>query len=267
VTLELPPSSPLKRTLDTYLSFLYRPLRSAFHGIRALRFQRLYRRLVKRIVERRGLVVQSGPFQGMRYLDRACSSTLLPKLLGTYEDELHATLAKLKPESRRTIIDIGCAEGYYAVGLALRAPDAVVLAYDIDPIARAECAKLAALNGVAARVVVKERFEPTDMQAFGDSRPFVVCDVDGFEIELFAPRMSKYWINADLLVELHDYLGTPCRDTVERCLAPTHQIEIIESRLKNGDEYPDLADLTPEERELAVNEIRAPQCWLIAYGK
>jgi len=263
----LPPSTPLKLALDTYLPFLYRPLRSAFHSIQTLRFHRQYRRLVKKVAAQGGLIVKTGPFKGMRYIDRACSSALLPKLLGTYEDELHATLAKLKPESRRTIIDIGCAEGYYAVGLALRAPDAVVLAYDIDPIARAECAKLAALNGVAERVVVKERFEPTDMQAFGDSRPFVVCDVDGFETELFAPRMSDYWKNADLLVELHDYLGTPCRDTVERCLAQTHQIEIIESRLKRGDEYPDFADLTPEERGLAVNEIRAPQCWLIAYGK
>ena len=37
-------------------------------------------------------------------------------MLGTWEKELHTTISNLKPEG--TIICIGAAEGYYAVGLA-----------------------------------------------------------------------------------------------------------------------------------------------------
>jgi protein-L-isoaspartate O-methyltransferase len=54
------------------------------------------------------------------------------KLLGAYEHSLHDVL--LKPVSRQPdpIINVGCAEGYYAVGLARLLPDATVYAFDID---------------------------------------------------------------------------------------------------------------------------------------
>lgn len=211
--------------------------------------------------------MQSGPFRNMRYLDRACSSTLLPKLLGTYEDELHTVLKRLVASTRRTIVDIGCAEGYYAVGMALLIPDARVLAYDIDRDARAACRLLAETNGVAARVSIEERFEPAHMQRLDDPRPLVICDIDGGETELFAPSMSRFWQDADLIVELHDYLGEPCRQTVERCLADTHRLEIIASQNKSDAEHPELAYLTTAERRLAVDEILAPQHWLIAIAK
>ena len=47
------------------------------------------------------------------------------------------------------IIDVGSAEGYYAVGLARRLPKARVLARDANPKAQALCAALAAANDVA----------------------------------------------------------------------------------------------------------------------
>jgi hypothetical protein len=40
-------------------------------------------------------------------------------------------------------------EGYYAVGFALRMPDAIVYAFDIDPTAQHYCANLAKLNCVS----------------------------------------------------------------------------------------------------------------------
>lgn len=264
---QLPPSSPLKQKLDTYVPFLYRPARSAFQAIRAWKFQRRYRRLAEKVIAERGPIVQSGPLRDMRYLDRACSSVLIPKLLGTYEDELNPIWDRLDVAHRTAIVDIGCAEGYYAVGLARISPAAQVFAYDIDPVARAGCRKLAELNGVAERVIIGERFEPAIMLRFADTRPLVVCDVDGFEVELFTPATADYWRSADLVVELHDYLGTPCRESVEGCLAATHDLEIIASRNKTGDEYPQLAYLSAEERRLAVSEIRAPQHWLIAYAR
>lgn len=263
----LPPSSPLKRALDTYLPFLYRPLRSVYQAVQAHRFARRYRRLVDKFVAACGRSVQSGPFLNIRYLDHAYSSALLPKLLGTYEDELHPYVRQFLAKPSDTIIDIGCAEGYYAVGLALTSPTSRVLAYDIDPAARASCRELAELNGVADRVTIKAGFEPTEMQPFADLHPLVICDVDGYETELFSLGMESYWRGADLIVELHDYLGIPCRETVERCLRDTHDIEIVASRDKSEDRLEHLEFLSSDERRLAVNELRPPQHWLIASPK
>ena len=54
----------------------------------------------------------------------------------------------------------GCAEGYYAVGMARLAPEITVYAYDIEERARIACADLAQRNGVADRVIVGGEFAP-----------------------------------------------------------------------------------------------------------
>ena len=121
--MSLPPSSPFKRFLDRFVPFLYRPVRRTYQWQGERRFQRRYRRLVGQITAKAGWQVQTGPFTGMHYIEEARSSALLPKLLGTYEDEspiptLEAFLAAAVPHRDRH----GCAEGYYAVGLARRMP-------------------------------------------------------------------------------------------------------------------------------------------------
>ena len=93
-------------------------------------------------------------FKGMRYVNHANSSTLSPKLLGTYERELHAFIAEAIETGYSHLIDIGAAEGYYAVGLALRMADCVVHAFDTDPEARANLATLSAINGVQGAVII-----------------------------------------------------------------------------------------------------------------
>jgi protein-L-isoaspartate O-methyltransferase len=62
----------------------------------------------------------------MAYVEDATEGALAPRLIGTYEDELHPHLAEALAADPEVILDIGCAEGYYAAGLARLAPGAVV---------------------------------------------------------------------------------------------------------------------------------------------
>ena len=55
------------------------------------------------------------------------------KLLGQYETVFHDPIERAIAESPRLIVNVGCADGYYAVGLALRAAGAHVLAHDLAP--------------------------------------------------------------------------------------------------------------------------------------
>src|SRR5438105_426555 len=74
----------------------------------------------------RELTVLDGPFRGLRYPSASSlHSGLLPKLLGTYEAELHGPIEHLlKSRTYGAVVDVGAAEGYYAVGFALRCPEA-----------------------------------------------------------------------------------------------------------------------------------------------
>ena len=77
--------------------------------------------------------VLSGPFKGMRYpLRSSGQGGLLPKLLGTYERELSPAIERLISDRPTLVVNVGAAEGYYAVGLALRAPQAQVIAFEME---------------------------------------------------------------------------------------------------------------------------------------
>src|SRR5215207_138666 len=76
-------------------------------------------RVAKSFVRANGLSVRRGPFAGMRYPREAvAATTVVPKLLGSFELELHPVLDEVLDRGCSTILNIGSAEGYYAVGLA-----------------------------------------------------------------------------------------------------------------------------------------------------
>ncbi|MEI9962769.1 MAG: hypothetical protein WDM76_17125 [Limisphaerales bacterium] len=83
--------------------------------------------------ERTGRQVRSGFFVGMRYGSNSVGSAYLPKLLGIYERELAAQMEGICASRPGLIVDVGAAEGYYAIGLARRNPQAHIVAFEMEP--------------------------------------------------------------------------------------------------------------------------------------
>ena len=106
------------------------------------------------------LQVMNGPFQGMKYIATSNGSQLLPKILGSYEEPIHEWVReRALAWQYETIIDVGCAEGYYAVGFALKSPKSKIIAFDIDTSALANARQLAMINKVDHRVEFSEKFD------------------------------------------------------------------------------------------------------------
>jgi hypothetical protein len=143
----------------------------------------------------------------MEYLPYSLGSVLIPKLVGTYESELHTWIEDLSTRGYEVVLNIGCAEGYYAVGLALRLPKAEIYAYDIDPLCGRVTHKLAVKNGVSSRIHTPGLCSPSDLQAFAGRRVLVVCDIESAERELIDPDLAPALRKFDLLVETHDPIG------------------------------------------------------------
>ena len=106
------------------------------------------------LLARSGSTVLSGPFKGMEYPVRTVEGSRSARLLGAYEASLAPVIEEIVTKAYPLVIDVGSAEGYYAVGLARRLPKARVLARDANPKAQALCAVLAEANGVADRVEI-----------------------------------------------------------------------------------------------------------------
>ena len=72
------------------------------------------------VAQHTGSTVQNGPFKGMRLALRSSwgEGDISPMLLGVYEQELHGVLTEFSGEKYGAIVNIGAADGYYAVGTA-----------------------------------------------------------------------------------------------------------------------------------------------------
>lgn len=174
------------------------------------------------------LGVLQGPFAGMKYpgLNAVCSS-ISPKLLGTYESELHPVIEEICSIGYPTILDIGCADGYYAVGLAQRLPKARLLAYDIDPKAREATQKMADLNGASTQLAIHGACDSNTLKSLKDTRALVVCDCEGYEDHLFTPEVIPSLCSADLLIEIHDFVDIRISTHLRERFKNTHSITEI----------------------------------------
>ncbi len=215
------------------------------------------------------LTVASGPFQGMRYVAWAQGSSHSPKILGTYEKELHPIIELIKTKQFTSIIDVGAAEGYYAVGFGshFKQTGTDIIAYEMEEKGRTLLRKLAKLNHVDNIQIFGECL-PADLNQHLDSHKncLVICDVEGFEIELLDPQQVPHLATASLLVEVHDQVRPGATEQLYRRFQATHQIKEILSSNRTWDDFPQknwFARMAPRSLAIrAMYEGRYPMNWL-----
>ena len=224
--------------------------------------------LANTFITHHGPRILAGPFEGMEFVQRQTDGPLCPKLLGTYESELHPHLAAIVAGGVDRVVDIGCAEGYYAVGLARALPHATVYAHDILAVARDTCAALAAHNGVAERVLVGGEFRPQDFQAFADHRTLVIVDTEGAEVDILRPDLAPALAAMSIIVETHDLYRPGALATLTERFAPTHEVVRVDQAPKLFELPAWLQELAHLDQLLAVWEWRAgPTPWLVMTPK
>lgn len=218
--------------------------------------------------------VRHGPFAGMQYESlQSTGSTLFPKLLGSYEREIQNAIEEFCRQQYDVIIDVGCAEGYYAVGIARRIPAARVHAFDTNPRALELCRLMAEANDVAQRLTLHSECTSNMLQALANTdRALILCDCEGAELEIFDTATAKALSNHDLIIELHDGTNPALSLTLTEIFGQTHDIERISSvddiRKGQSYEYDELATYSLEERVQLLAERRTYVMeWLVCRGR
>lgn len=222
------------------------------------------------LIQQQGLTVMQGPLAGLEFIAQSAEGCHVAKLLGCYEQPLQPHISTAINAGYDVILNIGCAEGYYAVGMARQLSATRVLAHDLDPTAQAICRKLAKQNGVADRVEVGGLFQPADFARFSDQHTLVLCDIEGGEAELLDPAKAPALAGMDLIVESHECLIPGITQQLMARFAPTHVITVVhddgQRRLDNPpDWFNNLAHL---DQLLATWEWRSgPTPWLVMKAK
>jgi len=214
------------------------------------------------------LRIVAGPFRQMRYLRTAFASAHSAKLLGTYEKELHDVIANISHGDFQTVIDIGAAEGYYAVGLArkLSSSNVRVIAFEQQQEGRDLLKKLAAYNSVDNLDIHGECGTHDLETVLGQpGRTLIVCDVEGYEIHLLDPQLIRGLLDCWILVELHDTPGVPVSEVIRKRFDQTHSISKMTLAPRSWDDFPVkniFSRILPRGLALrAMNECRSSQDW------
>ena len=204
--------------------------------IRVLRRKAAHKRLMDELRSAADRVfperkVLAGPFEGLEYPDwRGHGSAVFAKLLGTYEAELYSFIERVLTSGPKTVIDIGCAEGFYAIGCAQRLPGVRVVAADLSGAARELCARMAQLNKVGERVDIVGRVTRQDLLGLG-CKPagWLIADCEGGEEELFDPEVFSQYAAWFILIELHEFLVPGIEDRLITEVRRTHDVQVIDS--------------------------------------
>jgi hypothetical protein len=223
------------------------------------------------LIQHEGTTVISGPLKGLKFIHQSAEGCHIAKLLGCYEQPLHESIEAAIEAPYAQIINVGCAEGYYAVGMARRMPSAKVFAYDVNPQAQSACSELARLNGVENRITIGSLCSHATFEQHRElGRCLVLCDIESAESELLDPEQAPSLSSMDMIVEVHECIKPGLLALLKNRFEQTHHIDVIED---NGQRQLDHApawfkSLSHLDQLLAVWEWRTgPTPWMVLRAK
>jgi hypothetical protein len=225
------------------------------------------RELIPFVYQKTNGKVQTGPFAGMVIVPKTTwgDGDTVAKLLGVYEDELHDWIYDAVAAKPDLVLNIGCAEGYYAVGLSRLLPNVAAMAIDVNPAVNqvvGENLMANVINGLDIYVSrintqwLENRLELTE-------RPLIVMDCESTELELLDPVSVPSLAKTSIIVECHDCQVAGITDTLINRFSSTHKIQRTESQYKDPYQFDFLRELSDSDKWCLVQEGRpSSMTWL-----
>lgn len=234
--------------VPTFVRLGYKDLRKKFHA----RHHKFQGEIKGWLFPDRAPGILNGPFKGMNYLDETIWGSITPRWIGSYERELWEVVEEIKKTSYETVIDIGCAEGYYATGLVTHLPETNVYAYDLDPFSREQCERLWKLNDSTGKLHILKWCDNQEYASKHQGRTLCVIDIEGGEMSFLNPGLLPELKRSDILVEVHrtnQDVRANAEELTKR-FESTHTIAVIEATSDRDDSEYELPSPLPDEEIL-----------------
>lgn len=214
------------------------------------------RRLAEHLNATKGDTVLSGPFTGMRFGNRKSRPAHLPKLIGSYECELHEIFQHAIDQKFSTIINVGSADGYYAVGMALKCPQARVYAFEMDEQSRSDCVLNARANHVEERISALGECDQLSLMKMPLEGSLILMDCEGAELDILSETIAPRLARTCLLIELHDVMRAGCGRIIWQRYEKTHDMKFIPAVSHPAENFFALAGLKARQQAMALDESR-----------
>lgn len=204
-------------------------------------------------------IVKAGPFEGMKYVDKAVGSSYLHKLIGSYEAVLHPYIKTLSGKDFDTILDIGSAEGYYLIGFGRMFPNANLIGFEIEEDGRDLSKEMYTKNDLVNKLSLFGEANSENVSPLITEKTLLICDCEGGELDILDSQNFLDFKKINIaIIELHDFIRPNIKETLVERFKETHTINIIRFALVNPNDFPFFAEVNNEKD---LYELRRERGW------
>ncbi len=152
--------------------------------------------------------VQNGPLKGFFLLDDFSWGGMVDvtaKIFGYYE---HQNLAVFTATEKKTLIDIGAADGFWGVGLVFAGFFENSICFETRGHGRRVIRRTARANGILDKVQVRGMFDEESQNEFVENTTdpadlFFLIDIEGAEFDMLSHDFLSRFRSSEFLIELH----------------------------------------------------------------
>lgn len=237
--------------------------------------KRLKDKGLRRVIERHGYQVAYGPFMGMQLNPTPFwhHYDLAPQILGTYEEHVTQKLVSFAQDGAEGFIDIGAADGYFAVGMSFSKIFHKVYAFEIADAGRQRILQNAGRNRVSTSLIVRSEADVDSVREIVQSgeKWVVLIDIEGAEFDLLSMEMLSVLCKCSIVVELHPWLvngGEGDEAELIQRASSLFDVKLMRRETYRPNDFREFDDFSDEERLVVLGEGRQKNMrWMVLTPK
>ena len=226
--------------------------------------------LGKKVWEYYGGEIAYGPFKGVKinnHSDWSGTKDIGPKIFGLYENQILEWIQRKKFD---LLIDIGAADGYYALGILSSKIASRAVTFEISINDREITKASAIINNVDDKISIKGEATTSEIIEVlkSCSNGLIIMDIEGGEYNLITSELLKAAKNSCLIIELHEVVNKDIQVNLLNLCKQFHQFEELTSLERNFPRDKFIEKLTDNERSLLLSEGRPyAMSWVVLSPK
>ena len=237
--------------------------------------QRAKNKVLNKIILEHGHQVAYGTFKGMKLSKNTywSKNDIITHILGVYEKHVLKKIIEFSKKGNYPFIDIGAADGYFAIGMAFSETFKKIYAFEIDEEGRRSLNRNIENNLCKDKVVVdiEANFETLKEIVDKNKSAVILIDIEGSEFDLLDDNLLQLLSNCYIVCELHPTLsanGFEKQNMLINNAKAFFDVSIIQRESYCPNKFSELNEFTDEERLIAFGEGRENNMnWLILEPK
>jgi hypothetical protein len=210
-----------------------------------------------------------GAYKGLRLPNHKWGILDKPAMyLGLYEIEVTEELVKLSKTGRRTLVDVGAADGFHALGALINNDFTTCYAFESDPESQFRLQKNADANSLSGRLSIYGKADANflDVLNIDLSKSVFLFDIEGGEWSLLTRSLFRSLSLSVLIVEIHLW-DQEANTALEQLLGfsiHTHSHNFLETGPRDLSTIPEISSFGDDFRWLMCSEGRGMSMrWIV----